>query len=328
MLYIIDRSIDPWWNLAAEEYLFKEFKEPVFRLWQNDNAIIIGLHQNAYAEINLDFVRENNIKVVRRLTGGGAVFHDMGNVNFTFIDNKEKGEESSAMFSRFTRPILDALNKLKVNASLEGRNDLVIDGKKFSGNAIAVFGNRVLQHGTLLFSSSIRDLSSALAGRPEKFVSKSVKSNAARVTNISEHLKFAMSIEEFIAFLEREITSEKGYRIYNYTREDLGAIKELRDKRYSQDSWNYGSAPGYSFSKVRQFAGGLLELYMEVKKGKISEIKIYGSYFFLKETSEVEELLQGADHTESGICESLEKINLSDYFVNIAREEFLSLFWD
>jgi lipoate-protein ligase A len=328
MLYIVDHSTDPWWNLAAEEYLFKNFREPVFRLWQNENAIIIGLHQNAYAEINRDFVRANNIKVVRRMTGGGAVFHDLGNVNFTFIDKREADEDTARMFARFTKPVLDALQKLGIEASLQGRNDLVIDGRKFSGNAVAVYRDRVLQHGTLLYSSSIKDLSRALAGRPEKFVSKSVKSNAARVTNISEHLESPMSIEDFISFLEREITSDKGYRVYNYSQEDVNAITELREKRYSQDSWNYGSAPKYSYSKVKQFPGGLVELYMEVKHGKISDIKIFGSYFFLKETTEVEKLLKGAEHTQRGIEERLEKINLSYYFMNIAREELLSLFWE
>lgn len=328
MLYIIDRSTDPWWNLAAEEYLFKEFSEPVFRLWQNDNAIIIGLHQNAYAEINLDYVKQNNIKVVRRLTGGGAVFHDLGNVNFTFIDNRIKGEDSAGMFARFTKPVLEALNKLGVNASLEGRNDLVIEGRKFSGNALAVYRERVLQHGTLLFSSSIRDLSGALAGRAEKFAGKSVKSNAARVTNISEHLKSPMAIGDFISYLEKEITGGREYRIYTYSRKDIDAISQLRESRYSLDSWNYGSAPAYSFSKVRYFPAGLIELWLEVKRGKISDIRIFGSYFFLKETSEIEELLKGAEHTPAGIEERLKKVNLSDYFVNIAGEEFLSLFWD
>lgn len=328
MIYIIDNNTDPYWNLAAEEYLFKNMTQPVFRLWQNDNAIIIGMHQNALAEINIDYVTKNGIKVVRRVSGGGAVYHDMGNLNFTFIDNRSETEESSAMFARFTRPIVDALKKLNIDAYLEGRNDLLIEGRKFSGNAVAVYKDRILQHGTLLFSSSMKDLSEALAGRPEKFVSKSVKSNRARVTNISEHLKESMTIEQFISFLEMEIAVDGKYERYHYTPEDLEVINQLRDTKYSQDWWNLGSAPAYKFSKVCQFPGGLVELYTEVSKGIIKEIRIFGSYFFTKETSDVEELLTGCSHTKEEIEKRLETINLSHYFNNITREEFITLFWD
>lgn len=330
MYYIIDHSTDPYWNLAAEEYLFKNLDKPVFRLWQNDNAIIIGLHQNALAEINLDYVRKNNIKVVRRLTGGGAVYHDMGNVNFTFIDNRIDNEDTSSMFARFTKPIIDSLEKLGVKAYLEGRNDLLIDGKKFSGNAVAVYKDRVLQHGTLLFSSSMNTLGNALASRPEKFVSKSVKSNIARVTNISEHLEHPMNISEFMNFMEREINTinHNLYHLYSYSDKDIASIQKLRDEKYSQDWWNFGSSPVYQYSKVKQFPGGLVEVYIKVGKGVITDIKIYGSYFFIKETHEIESLLTGAAHTPEGIGEQLKKINLSDYFGNVEGEEFLSLFWD
>jgi len=328
MLYIFDHTTDPYWNLAAEEYLFKNFSQPIFRLWQNDNAIIIGMHQNALAEINLGYVRENKIKVVRRISGGGAVFHDLGNLNFTFIDNRIKDEESSAMFARFTKPIILALGKLGIDAYLEGRNDLLTDGRKFSGNAVAVYKNRILQHGTLLFSSSMKDLSKALAGRPEKFVSKSVKSNISRVTNISEHLKQPMTIKEFCSFIEKEITGTDKYERYYYTESDLKAIEQLKETKYSEDWWNLGSSPHYEFSKVTQFPGGLVELYMEVTKGKISDLKIFGSYFFTKDTKDIEELLKGCEHTQEAIMKRLKTINLSHYFTNITEEEFITLFWD
>ncbi len=330
MYYIIDHSTDPYWNLAAEEYLFKNLDKPVFRLWQNDNAIIIGQHQNALAEINLDYVRKNGIKVVRRLTGGGAVYHDMGNVNFTFIDNRIDNEDTASMFARFTKPVIDSLLKLGVKAYLEGRNDLLIDGKKFSGNAVAVYRERVLQHGTLLFSSSMNTLGNALASRPEKFISKSVKSNIARVTNIGEHLEHPMTISEFMDFMEKEINTinRNLYQLYSYSDKDTEAIKKLRDEKYSQDWWNFGFSPVYQYSKVKQFPGGLVEIYLIVSKGIITDIKIFGSYFFIKDTNEIESLLTGAAHTPDGVSERLKNINLSDYFGNVEGEEFLSLFWD
>ena len=330
MYYIIDKGTDPQWNLAAEEYLFKKFKEPIFRLWQNGNSIIVGHHQNTFAEINVEYVLENKIPVVRRLTGGGAVFHDMGNVNFTFIDNIEENEESSAMFARFTKPIIDALRKLGVEAYLEGRNDLLIDGKKFSGNAVARYKNRVLQHGTLLFSSSMANLSNALASRPEKFTGKSVQSNRSRVTNIEEHLKTPMTIQEFIDFLHNEIAGKEnsGYNLYSYSKEDIEAIGKLYSERYSRDSWNYGNSPKYQYSKVKKFPAGLVELYFEVDKGIITDIKIYGDYFFNKETPELENIIRGSRHTHKSLEELIKKINLSDYISNIEGEEFLSMFWD
>ena len=328
MYYIIDHSTDPQWNLATEEYLFKNFSEPVFRLWRNDSSIIIGLHQNAYAEINIDYVKKTNIQVVRRLSGGGAVFHDLGNVNFTFIDNRIAGEDTSGMFSRFTKPIIEALKVLGVEASLMGRNDLVIDGKKFSGNAVAVFKERVLQHGTLLFSSSMANLSQALANRPEQFDGKAVKSNRARVTNISDHLCSGMRIEEFISFLERFILdkNEGKYRLYTYTPKDLKEIARLKMEKYGRESWNYGSSPAFGYSKIKRFDWGLFELYLEVEKGVIKDIRFHGNYFFTKETSHLENIMRGWSINEQDIREGLKTINLSDYFSNITEEEFLEMF--
>lgn len=329
MYYVIDKNIDPWWNLAAEEYLFKQLSVPIFRLWQNNNAIIIGHHQNAFAEINTEYVRSNGIKVVRRLTGGGAVFHDLGNINFTFIDNVTVSEDTSSMFARFTKPIIEALRELGVNAYLEGRNDLLIDGKKFSGNAVARYKNRLLQHGTLLFSASMADLSNALSSRPEKFTGKSVQSNRGRVTNISEHLEEQMLIENFIEYLHNFIAGERsGYSEYKYTEEDLREIEKLKESKYSRDSWNYGESPAYTYSKVVKFPAGLIELYLKVEKGRIEEVKIFGDYFFTKETEELENHIKGCRHSYEELKERLEKINLSDYISNIEGEEFLSLFWE
>ena len=187
MLYIYNKNTNPYFNLAAEEYVLKEFQEECFMLWRNEPSIIVGKNQNTLAEINLDYVRQHKIPVVRRLSGGGAVFHDLGNLNFTFIVNEDVSSFSD--FKRFTQPIIDVLRKLSVNAEFSGRNDITIDGKKISGNAQYYYKNRILHHGTLLFSSSITDLSAALKVRPVKFEDKGVKSVSKRVTNISEHLK-------------------------------------------------------------------------------------------------------------------------------------------
>ena len=186
MLCIKDSHTDPYFNIAADEYALKYLEDDCFMLWRNEPSIIVGKHQNTLAEINVDYVMKNNIKVVRRISGGGAVFHDLGNLNFTFVKNA--GEDAQGDFRKFTQPILDVLQSMGINAKFEGRNDLTIDGKKFSGNAESIWKNRVLHHGTLLFSAVMTDLSAALKVNPLKFQDKAVKSVRSRVTNISEHL--------------------------------------------------------------------------------------------------------------------------------------------
>lgn len=325
MYCIIDKTTDPYRNLAAEEYLLKHIDEPVFRLWRNDRSVIVGKNQNTIAEIDSDFVTQNNIPVVRRLTGGGAVFHDLGNINFTFIDKRIEGEDTGAMFRRFTSPIIAALNSLGVKAYLEGRNDLLIDGKKFSGNAICIHKNRVLQHGTLLFSSSMGDLSGALRSRPEKFVGKSVQSNRSRVTNISDHLPVKMDVLEFLNYLREYIGKE--HTPYNYTDKDNEVIEGLRATKYSTIEWNYGNSPDYSFSKVAKFPSGLIELFFNVEKGIISNIEIKGDYFFKAPTEEFCAKLIDVPHTKEKITDCLGEIAVDDYFTGISSEELAGLFF-
>ena len=325
MFYIIDNHTDPYWNLAAEEYLLKHISEPVFRLWRNSDSIIIGQYQNALAEVDIDYVKANNIKVVRRMTGGGAVFHDLGNLNFTFIEPHTKSEESNAMFKRFTAPIVEALNSLGVKAYLEGRNDLLIDGRKFSGNAMCISNSRVLQHGTLLFSASMNNLGAALKSRPEKFIGKAVQSNVSRVTNISEHLSGQMNIDEFQKFLGGYICGNS--TPYTYTEADLEAIEKLKNEKYGLDSWNFGHSPAYTTHNVKKFPGGLVEVNFTVKKGEIAQLEIFGDYFFTKPTEEFVSQLIGTPHTREALLEKLTIINTPDYFSNITAEQMIEMFF-
>jgi lipoate---protein ligase len=224
MLCINNLSTEPYFNMALEEHLLRNFSANIFMLWRNNNAIVVGKHQNTLAEINLDFVKQQNIKVVRRLSGGGTVFHDLGNLNFTFIENGE-GEEL-INFRKYTQPILDVLAQLGVEARFEGRNDLTINGLKFSGNAEHVFRKRTLHHGTLLFSSQISDLTQALNVDPEKFKDKAVKSVRSRVTNISDHLKVKMDVKEFANRIMNHIRSKYPQAtVYELVRRTGGSLK-------------------------------------------------------------------------------------------------------
>lgn len=322
MLCIKHPNTDPQFNLAAEEHVLKSFTDDVFMLWRNEPSVIVGKHQNTLAEINLDFIREKQVKVVRRLSGGGAVFHDLGNLNFTFIMNGDEG--NLVDFRKFTKPILDVLLKLGIEAKFEGRNDLTIEGKKFSGNAEHVYKNRVLHHGTLLFSSQMADLSEALKVNPLKYQDKAVKSVRSRVTNISEHLKQQMDVEAFRDLIMQHIVEVyPDCAAYDYSTDDLNKINHLRKTKYSTWDWNFGYSPKYMLEKMVKTTGGNVEFHLNVEKGLISELKIYGDFFNKKDVVEIEQLLIGCPHDVNHVTEKLTSINFTEYFVNIPVEEFV-----
>ncbi|MDR0659610.1 MAG: lipoate--protein ligase [Prevotellaceae bacterium] len=323
MICINDHHTDPHFNLAAEEYVLKNFSDNIFMLWRNEPSIIVGKHQNALAEINLDFIQKNKIKVVRRLTGGGAVFHDLGNINFTFIENNSTGN-----FKTFTQPIIDILVKLGVDARFEGRNDLTIDGKKFSGNAQCVYKHRTQHHGTLLFSATMTDLSAALRVNPLKFEDKAVRSVRSRVTNISEHLKQPMDVLQFRELvMEHIVQAVPGCKAYEYNKEDISQIEKLRDEKYTTWDWNFGHSPKYSFSKLIRTSGGNLEAHLNVADGCIKDIKLYGDFFFFKELSELEKELVDCVHERNTLLKKLNEVGIQDYIRNTTAEEVVEVFF-
>lgn len=326
MICIHNTSTNPYFNLAAEEYFLKEFTEDFFMLWRNAPAIIIGKNQNAMSEINVDYVTENNIPVVRRLSGGGAVFHDLGNINFTFISNN--GNKEFNNFKKFTQPIIEVLQSLSVNAEFSGRNDLTIDGRKFSGNAQYGYKNRMLHHGTLLFSSNMTDLSKALKVKPIKFEGKGVKSVASRVTNIREHLKNPLTTEEFLDLIMKFILeNHREHRVYELSDEDKVKITRLSEEKYSTWDWNFGHSPKYTFDNTKKFDGGTIEIYLNVTNGIIENAKIYGDFFGLKDVSELEKLLIGKRHSREDIEAVISSINMEDYFLNVKASEFMDMFF-
>lgn len=322
MIYINNTNTNPYFNMAVEEYILKEFKEDCFMLWRNQPCIIVGKNQNTLSEINLDYIKENNIPVVRRLSGGGIVFHDLGNLNFTFIKNDIEGNFNN--FRKFTLPILNVLTALNINAEFSGRNDLTIEGKKFSGNAQYNYKNRVLHHGTLLFSSNITDLSKALQAKPLKFQDKSIKSVLSRVTNISSHLKEPLSIMEFEALIMNNvITKNSSDYLYDFTDNDLYNINKLASEKYSTWEWNFGHSPKYNFLNEKKFSFGTVECTMQVQHGIIKDISIYGDFFSKLDISDIEGKLIGVNHLESDVKTVLLEFNISDYFLNATVEDIL-----
>lgn len=323
MLCIQHHSTDPYFNIATDEYIFKHIEEDCFMLWRNDNAIIVGKHQNAYAEVNVDYVKEKGIKVVRRLSGGGAVYHDLGNLNFSFTRTSD--DDDLVDFRRYTKPILEVLKDLGVNAQFEGRNDLTIDGKKFSGNAEHVFKNKVLHHGTLLFSSQMRDVSEALKINPLKYKDRAVKSVPKRVTNISDHLKEKISLEEFTRrIMDHIIATYEDARPYEFTNEDLRKIEEIKNEKYGNWEWNFGYSPDYNFKQGVKTDGGLIEMNMNVHEGVIQEMKIQGDFFHFRDIDEIEKALQNTPHEEKAIRSKLQQFDLGQYFKGVSEDDLVA----
>jgi len=323
MLCINHHTTDPYFNIATDEYIFKNIEDDCFMLWRNDNAIIVGKHQNTLAEINVPYVQEKGIKVVRRLSGGGAVYHDLGNLNFTFTRTGENTEVVD--FQRYTKPILEVLQKLGVDAKFEGRNDLTIGGKKFSGNAEHVFKNKVLHHGTILFSSEMKDVSGALKINPLKYKDRAVKSIPKRVTNVSEHLKEDISLDQFTnLIMEHVLNSSENCKLYEFTAEDIKAIEKIKDEKYATWDWNFGHSPKYNFRQGIKTVGGTLEMNLQVEKGIIKNVKIFGDFFGVKDVSEIENALTNLAHDPIVIKKTLSSFNLENYFHKMTIEDLMS----
>ena len=324
-MYLLNHSsTDCFFNLACEEYFVKNSQEDFFLLWQNDNTIVVGKNQNTLEEINHPYVTEHNIRVVRRMTGGGAVYHDLGNVNFSIIQTTEK--EHFNDYAYFTQPVCLFLQTLGLHVQLSGRNDLTLCGMKFSGNAQACFGNRLLHHGTILFDSDITCLSKALTPNPLKIDSKGIKSVRSRVTNLKSSLSDDITVTAFMksltSYLLHSIPNLQEHRL---TPEETAAIQSLADKKYRTWEWNYGSSPPFTLSKSRKYPFGIVTLHLYIESGQLRTLKIYGDFFGKKETENLEEKLQNTVFRYETILKTLELISVSDYIEGMDALEFCDL---
>ena len=321
MKFLILDTKNPHRNLAIEEYLFSEETDDVFMLWQNEPTVVIGKNQNPFAEINLEILRERGIHIARRITGGGAVYHDLGNVNYTFIS--KAGEGGGLDFARFTSPIIEALASVGVAATLTGRNDLAIGGLKFSGNAQHEHGGRILHHGTLLFDSDLDVLSSVLCVDEEKIRSKGVKSTRSRVTNLAPFLPHGWSVNDFISLLS-------DFVIAKFSPEIIKAPEDYKTealyKKYSSDAWLFpasGIASEHTVKKKRRYPFGGVEVLLSVKGERICNLKITGDFFGFSDVAELESALCGARLSE--VSSIISDFEVSNYLFGMTDKELAEL---
>ncbi|RDW18231.1 lipoate--protein ligase [Oceanobacillus arenosus] len=331
MKFIDNKGIlDPMVNLAIEEYILENFgeKDTYLLFYVNKPSIIIGRNQNTIEEINTDYVEEKGIKVVRRLSGGGAVYHDEQNLNFSFI-TKDDGE-SFQNFAKFTQPMIDALKSLGVPAEMQGRNDLAVEGRKISGNAMFSTRGRMFSHGTLMLDSKIEELSKALKVNKLKIESKGIKSVRSRVATISEFLEEKITVDQFKELILKhvfEVDNINDVPQYVLTEEDWKNINEISKNRYQQWEWNYGKSPSYNVQESTKFPAGLVDVRLDVQKGIIENCKIYGDFFGIGNIADLEARITGVRHERQAIEKALEDFDVSHYLGKITKEDFINLLY-
>jgi len=324
MIYIENNSVNPYFNMACDEYILKnfDFGEDILTLWRNDNAIIIGKNQNAFEEVNAEYVEANGIKVSRRVTGGGAVYHDLGNLNFSlFIDIKDSSKLDNLNF--FVMPVVNALEQLGVKAEVKGRNDITIDGKKFSGLAQRIHNDKLLFHGTLMFDVDLTVLTKGLNVKPGKLESKGHKSVRSRVTNIKDYVTADVDVLGFKEILKQQLFAGQEYKEYKLTEEDIANISKIEAEKFGTWEWNYGESPESNFANAERFAGGELDIRMMLEDGRIKTIRFYGDFLSTDDNDRLVSALEGEKYDIEAVNKVLSSFDLRPFFGKITQEEVI-----
>lgn len=323
MVFVDNQNIkDPRINLAIEEHLLRNVThdEDILLFYINEPAVIIGRNQNTIEEIDPDFVKANGIHVVRRLSGGGAVFHDLGNLNFSFVTN---GRRDLHNFAKFTDPVVRVLHELGVDAELRGRSDIFAGDKKISGNAQYSTPERMFSHGTLLFDTDIETMLKALNPRQMEIESKAVQSVRNFVTNVKEELSQPMDIHAFRQRLLHGIFDLEEIPKLTLDESDWEQIYQYRDERYANWEWNYGRSPKFNVRKSEQLPVGTIDARIDVEKGKINAIKLFGDFSGYRPVSELEDELVGIRYDADALAEVLTAVDLTEYFGPLSVDEFV-----
>ena len=329
MLFVDNAGVtDAHLNLALEEHVLRNRmgEDDLLLFYVNAPAIIIGRNQNTIEEINSDVVAERGIRVVRRVSGGGAVYHDLGNLNFSFMTRDVHNRFNR--YDRFNGPVVDVLRDLGVPAEIGGRNDIIADGRKISGNAQFATPDRMLSHGTLLLDSNLDDVTASLRPKPGKVESKGVKSIRSRVANISEFVSAPINVGEL---RERIIERIFGTRdpaklpLLALDESDWNAARELMGRKYGTMAWNYGENPRSNVQRAQRFAGGEIDVRIDVQEGRVAGVRIFGDFMGRHDVDTLEGMLKGVLYERAAILESLRDLDLGEFFSGISRDEVLDV---
>ena len=324
MLYIETNSLDPCFNLAFEEYILKHRTHGDWLiLWQNKNTVVVGLNQNPREETDPDFLRTHGITVVRRMTGGGAVYHDLGNLNYSFITDVDR----DASLSRFALPVCRALHTMGIPAELTGRNDITVQGRKVSGVAQRMEGGRLLHHGTLLFDSDPDMVTGALRADPLKFESKSTKSVRARIGNLREFLPAPMTLSRFWSCLLAELTCS-GLERQSLSEEELAQVEELAQSKYRSWDWTWGRTPPYTQRCRRRWPAGTLDILMQVRAGGIEHLVFQGDFLAVTDCTPLEDALRGVPCRPAEVAATLDRYDIPLMFGGITAEQIVKTIFE
>ena len=327
MIYIDSNSSSPYFNFALEEYLLTEKnleEDEIFLFWRTNPTVMIGRYQNTYCEINEKYVEENNINVVRRNSGGGTIYTDMGAWQFTFIEKNYKEERIS--FGKFTGPIVDALKKQGVDAHFNSRNDLLIGKKKFSGNAQYRKNNCMLHHGSILFNTDIKAMVESITVSQDKIIAKGIKSVRERVINVSEVMEENITSEEFRDIMLRNLL--KGNKVYTLNEEDIAAVNKIKEEKFESWNWNYGKNPVFNVERWKRFDGGRVNFKLNVKKGIIRECTIEGDFFLSGDICRIEEAFVNCKYIKEDLQKILDELDIDKYFYRITKKDLLECLID
>ncbi len=312
----------PAFNLACEEYFLTDKNDEFLLLWRNSPSVIIGRNQNAHSEINLQYVKDNNIAVIRRLTGGGAVYHDLGNINFSYIFNNDSFVDLKSQLTQ----VIAFLKSIGLDAQFSGRNDILADGYKVSGTAQVTKKGRSIVHGTLLYSADLTVLTKALKPNPLKLESKGISSVRSRVSNISDLLKSENNADSFFNNLYSYMLRNESCEEYIFSENDIKQITALKENKYDTWDWNFGDAPKFTMEKSVLSKCGLLTANYTVKNGLIEDIKFFGDFNSLKDTSCLEKLFIGLSSNPELLKKQIQNIDFESFIQNANRDDFLKLF--
>lgn len=326
MRYLRNDCTDPYYNMAFDEYCLESLPvdEPVFYLWQNRPSVILGYNQEVNTEVNLDYLKEKDIALVRRVTGGGAVYHDLGNLNYTIVGRSEDLERD---YPHYAGLMMQALQSIGVPAALSGRNDILVEGRKVSGFAKRVCKDRLMVHGTLMYDVDLEVLTQVLCPPESKLMSKGIASVRSRVANLKKYLPELTDIQMFGHQLEDSLSNHYEDTEYKLSEVDKRYIRRLAEEKFARWDWIYGRSPRATLVQSARLACGTVEVNLTIKENRIDSCRFGGDFIGNLPVSELEKSLKGVPYERTSVRNALSDMHVSHYFDGVGEDGILPLFF-